>query len=593
MDNQDKDKNEAKNPSQPKQNKPGKPRKEVTRRDFIKGAAAGAMGIASIGVLSACFGGNGNNNAAQNTNANSDANSGASSNAEGSGSEIVVGNAGDGGTPAWMTPPEAIPDSQIVKTLDTEILVLGAGYAGVATACSAAERGVKVTVVEKSERWNGRGGGSGVSDSRLMREMGLSINKEDAQAEWIRTCGSRVNEALVSLFFNRSGDAMDWLLDKADADHSTVMIWGGYSKSKMYPDEPGYHMIMGGDHVAEGDFASVALLYNDSLKAGVEYVFNAPAKQLVKEGEKVVGAIVETSEGYVRYNASKGVVIATGDIAADADMVAYYAPIAQKAVESQYTPVGVNTGDGHKMGLWAGAEMQDGPFPTMIHPQAYAWFHGPFLFVNNEGKRFFNEATWVQAKSLNIMAQKSGNVAYSIFDANWLQDLVKGLPEGGGMFWDSFRPVGMDFDEAAQQEAIDGYIEQGLAFKANTLEELADLIGVNKENFLAEVQHYNELCASGKDTDFHKQAIFLTPVQKAPYYATKVGPALLQIVGGLSINDKLQCLNKDGVPIEGLYAVGNASGSVYAVDYPINIPGNSHGRCLTWGYVLGEQFAAM
>lgn len=587
MDYQEQDQLDHNNQMEPKNGKTAKPRKGVTRRDFIKGAAAGAMGLATMGVLSACFGGKEDKAAPQNT----DANSAASGSAEGS-SKIVVGNAG-GGTPAWMTPPDPIPSSKIVKTLDTEVLVLGAGYAGVATACSAAERGVKVTVVEKSARWNGRGGGSGVSDSRLMRKMGLSIDKEAAQAEWIRTCGSRVNEALVSLFFNRSGDAMDWLLDKAEADNAMVMIWGGYSKSKMYPDEPGYHMIMGGDHVAEGDFASVALLYNDSVKAGAEYVFNAPAKQLVKEGDKVVGAIIETSEGYVRYNASKGVVIATGDIAADPDMVAYYAPIAQKAVESQYTPVGVNTGDGHKMGLWVGAEMQDGPFPTMIHPQAYAWFHGPFMFVNNDGKRFFNEATWVQAKSLNIMAQKCGNVAYSIFDANWLQDLVKGLPEGGGMFWDSFRPVGAEFDTKEQQNTLDGYIKQGLAFKADSLEELADKIGVNKENFLAEVKHYNELCAAGKDTDFYKDSIFLTPVQKAPFYATKVGPALLSIVGGLSVNDKLQCLNKDGNPIEGLYAVGNASGSAYAVDYPINIPGNSHGRCLTWGYVLGEQFAAL
>lgn len=171
----------------------------------------------------------------------------------------------------------------------------------------------------------------------------------------------------------------------------------------------------------------------------------------------------------MRYNASKGVVLATGDIAADSEMLSYYAPIALKAVESQYTPAGVNTGDGHKMGIWAGAVMRDGPLPTMIHPQAYAWFHGPFMFVNNDGKRFFNEATWVQAKSLNIMAQKCGNVAYSVFDGNWLDDLVRGLPEGGGMFWDSFRPVGAEFDTKAQQATIDGYIDQGLAFKADTL----------------------------------------------------------------------------------------------------------------------------
>lgn len=549
--------------------------KDFSRRTFIRGAAAGALGIATMGVLGTYFSGQ--------ASAEADATSTSANGAAGTGVS---------GKPSFMTPPAPIPASKIVKTVDTEVLVLGAGFSGVATACSAAERGLKVTVVEKSSRWNGRGGGAGVTDSKLMRKMGLKIDKSKAQGQWVRTCGSRVDESLVSLYFNRSGEAMDWLLNKAEADSCHISIWGGYSKSDLYPDEPGYHMIFGGKHIKEGDFAPVALLYNDSVKAGVNYVFNAPAQQLVKEGNKVVGAIVKTADGYVRYNASKGVVIATGDIAADPEMVHYYAPIAEKAVESQYTPKGVNTGDGHKMGLWAGVAMQEGPFPTMIHPQAYAWFHGPFMFVNKDGKRFFNEATWVQAKSLNIMKQKSGNVAYSIFDANWLTDLVKGLPKGGGMFWDSFRAVGAEFDTKAQQETIDGYIKQGLAFKANTLEELADKIGVDKKNFLAEVNHYNQMCAAGEDKDYHKPKIFLTPVQKGPFYATKVGPALLQICGGLSINSDLQCLDAEQRPIEGLYAVGSASGNSNAVDYPINMPGNSHGRCLTYGYVLGEKLAA-
>lgn len=550
-------------------------KKGMSRRHFLKGTAAGAIGVATVGILGAC----------------SDDNSKATTGAQEGGSTTAPAGSSTGGKPSFFNPPKAIADSEIKKTVKTDVLVIGAGYSGVATACSAAERGVKVTVVEKSGNWNGRGGGQGVLDSRLMRKQGLSIDKVKAQGEWVRTCGSRINESLVSLYFNRSGEAMDWLLDKAEAAGAMISIWGGYSKSELYPDEPGYHMIFGGEGVKEGEFAPVALLYNDSVKAGAEYVFNAPAEQLVKDGNKVVGAIIKTKDGYVKYNASKGVVIATGDIHADKEMVDYYAPIANKAVESQYTPAGVNTGDGHKMALWAGAALQDGEFPTMIHPQAYAWFHGPFLFVNNDGKRFFNEGTWVQAKSLNIMKQPSGNIAYSIFDANWPEDLVKGLPHGGGMFWDGFQPVGVPFDVAGQQAAIDGYIDQGLAFKADSLEELADKIGVNKENFLAEVKHYNELCKAGVDTDYYKEKEFLTPIQKGPFYATKVGPAILQIVGGIKSNNELQCLDDNRNPIEGLYAVGTASGDVCAVDYPINVPGNSHGRCLTFGYILGEKFA--
>ncbi len=556
-------------------------KKGITRRDFLKGAAVGAVGIATMGVLGAC--------SPKKEEAQTDASSGATKK-DTANTEIPTYQ-GNSGQPSWMTPPDAIPESDIKKTIDTEVLVIGAGFAGVATACSAAENGAKVIVVEKSGQWNGRGGGAGVLDSKFMRKQGLSIDKPKAMAEWVRTCGSRVDESVIAVYFNRSGEAMDWLLDKAEAENCFVMIWGGYSRSKGMPDEPGYHMIMGGDNIKQGEFAPVALLYNASVKAGAEYVFNAPAQQLIKDGNKVVGAVVKTADGYVRYNASKGVVLATGDIAGDAEMLGYYAPIALKAVESQYTPAGVNTGDGHKMGMWAGAMMQEGPLPTMIHPQAYAWFHGPFLFVNNDGKRFFNEATWVQAKSLNIMAQRSGNVAYSVFDGNWLTDLVNGLPYGGGMFWDSFRGEGMEFDQAAQQATIDDYIEKGLAFKADTIEELAVKIGVNKENFLAQIKRYNDMCDAGEDTDYYKEKVFLTPVRKAPFYATKVGPALLAVVGGLETDANLQCLNSEGNPIEGLYAVGNTSGSANAVDYPINVPGNSHGRCLTYGYVVGQNLA--
>lgn len=540
-----------------------KEKKGFSRRSFLKGAAAGATSIAAASLLSSC----------------------STEKAAESQSQSTKGH-------SWETQPDEIPESDIIETIDTEVVVIGAGFAGVASACSISEKGMDVVVLEKSASWNGRGGGLGVAESKFLREKGIEIDKTAAQAEWIKTCGSRVDEALVSQFFNRSGEAMDWLLDKAEAENSMISIWGGYSKSEKHPEEPVYHMLFGGDSIQEGEFTPVALLYNDSLKAGAQYVFNAPAEQLIKADHKVTGVICSTDKGYVRYNASKGVVLATGDIAGDDEMTAYFAPKAQNVIENQYTPAGVNTGDGHKMGMWAGAVMQDGPLPTMIHPQAFAWFHGPFLFVNQDGKRFFNEATWVQAKSLNIMAQKSGNTAYSIFDRNWVTDLVEGLPYGGGMFWDSFRSVDQEFDTNAQVEALNGYIEAGTAFEANSLEELAAAIDIDSKTLTDEVDHYNELCENGEDTDFHKDPVFMAPIKEGPFYAAKVGPALLSIVGGLQVDQDFVCLNDAREPIEGLYAVGNVAGNLYAIDYPINIPGNSHGRCLTFGYLMGEKLSS-
>ena len=211
------------------------------------------------------------------------------------------------------------------------------------------------------------------------------------------------------------------------------------------------------------------------------------------------------------------------------------------------------------------------------------------MFLNMEGERFMNEATWVQGKSMNVMHQ-TDDIAWSIFDADFGEQNVKTLEfsGGGGMFWDIMGgDVGAPF---VAQDYID-FVNTGLEAddgKADTLDELAELTGIPADKLKESVARYNELVAAGSDDDFHKQSEYLFPVEKAPFYAAKVGVALLAIVGGLKINTDLQVLDANKQPIEGLYAIGNASGDIYAVDYPINMAGNSNGRALTWGYLAGE-----
>lgn len=494
----------------------------------------------------------------------------------------------------WEVAPEPITD--VIDTVDTDILVIGAGLAGCACACSAAENGGKVTVVEKFMQWNGRGGGFGAIKSRYMDELGIEVDKVNAKQHWIAQCASRCNEDLITKFFNNSEEASNWLLDKGEREGCFIMVGAFYSHDDVYAEQPGYHMVMntGEGRLTSGGFTGAELCYLDAVDNGAEFVFNSPAVQLVKDGDRVTGCICETEEGYVQYNASKGVVLATGDIGGNLEMCKAYAPICVEYGfdRTQYTPVGVNTGDGHKMGMWAGAAMQDLPLPTMMHPQAFCWFHGPFLFVNDNGERFMCEDTWVQGKSLAINRQPNGE-AWSIFDANWKEDLTNGLPYGGGMFWDSFRAYDAPITDAADyfETQIPGYIEQGIAYQADTLEELAELIGCDPEVFGATVERYNGMCEAGEDTDYYKKPIFLTPVKEGPFYALKVGPALLTVTGGLRTDKDFRCLNAEGEVVEGLYALGNVMGDITAVDYPINVAGNSHGRCITYGYLLGRDLA--
>ncbi len=575
-----------------------------SRREFVKATAVGAVGVASLGKLTACASDASENSPDASASANANANANANAKEAGSSTQ-----------PSFLSAPAPIPASSIVATAAFDVVIVGGGLAGCAAACAAAEKGLSVVLLEKTPQVNGRGGGAGAADSKFLKQIRegttangwpadptMVVDKVAAQKLWIKSCGSRVDERLVSLFFNRSAEAIDWVIDKVrmgQPDGGAVGIWNGYDRNPTYPDQPAYHFFLSSmdpQKMATATFGGqylAPLLRDAALATGrASFVYSSPAQQLVKENGRVTAVIAKAADGYRRYDARKGVVLATGDIAGDQEMVDYYCPIANRAIARLYMPIGANTGDGHKMGLWVGGEMQESPLPSMIHPQANAYYHAAFLFLNTKGRRFMNEATWVQGKSLTIMSQP-GHYAWSICDANWLAQLKAGLPKGGGMFWDQYRFYPNPFDDAMAQQQMQTDIQSGNAFQANSLAELATAIGVDGATMAAEIARYNSLVDAAVDTDFHKDSSFLGKIAQPPFIAMKVGPALLAIVGGLKTDPALNVLDANGVTIPGLYAVGNVAGGVFANDYPINVPGCSHGRCLTWGYVVAESLAAV
>ena len=216
--------------------------------------------------------------------------------------------------------------------------------------------------------------------------------------------------------------------------------------------------------------------------------------------------------------------------------------------------------------------------------------------MNPDGKRFMNEATWVQGKCLGVMYNGGSDRAWSIFDANWQNDLKSSLEHGGGMFWDTFRPYGSDY-----QVAVDGHtktVENGIAEtpdyykRADTLEELAEMIEVDPAELKATVERYNKLCKEGEDKDFYKENHFLFPGE-GPFTARMVAKSQLAVRRHPHLGQLEKSWSENDEPIPGLHAIGNCAGDIYAVDYPINIQGNSHGRCLVQGKCLGEQLAGV
>lgn len=568
-------------------------KKNFSRRDFLRLGGVAAVGATGAAALAGC----------------TPKQQVVAANAEGL---ADTGNAASGAKWSWEVAPEPIADEDIAEVVERDYIIVGSGLAGVSTACSLAENGAEVMVIEKNATYSWRGAHYGCINSTRWREQGVEIDPAEVARDWVAQCNSRCNERLVWTFLNRSGEAMDWLCDKVEAHDGKINLLGAAYQNPTYKEYYGSYLFelgenfpadakSGTSNAEVGRFEIVIYsLYNDALAAGAEFSWNTKAEQLVKDGDAVVAVVASTEDGYKKFVGRKGIIMATGDISGNDEMCERYSPLMTRCEQSQYIPIGANQGEGQQMGLWIGAKLEEGPFSPMIHPQAYLQLSQWFLFVNTRGNRFMNEDTWGQGKSLGVLnTEGNADHAWAIFDADWQKQIPETLDIGGGMFWvGPDHLYGQEYQEGFNQMQFDTGMEQGMVKQGNTFEELAEAIAADepdfdKAAFVAEAERYNELCRNGKDVDFGKRDRLLYEIKNPPYYAAKFGPCRMVAPGGMLINTKSEVLGEDDRPIPGLYAVGNCSGGLYSVDYPLVILGNSHGRCVTFGYLLGRQLTGV
>ena len=495
--------------------------------------------------------------------------------------------------------------SDVVATIDTEVLVIGAGTAGVFAACAAVEEGAKTILIEKFDEAYG---GAGIRDtlaaigSREQIESGKNPDKFDVITEMYRQSNGYGDQRLYKVWADYSGETIDWYTDRMkEAGLSVRFEEDDHSKEVRYPIyDVGHSLQMSATQGAHGVSANILKEYGKAK--GLEVHYETTLVKLIKEEGKVTGIYADTKNGMVRYNASKGIIVCTGGYSLNMDMMNALQPETVKMININYSYPG-SMGDGIKACLWAGAAMDEthagmlfdrgGVMPDQVGPTppgVLFWMGSqPFLKVDLNGNRFTNESGCYD-HILHDAFSLPGMTYAEVWDANYIADMQRFDTHGCSRMFphvngaESVWPI--DFNEAVFMPQYRG---QGIVVKADTIPELAEKLGLPVENFVKTVERYNELYDKQVDEDFGKEAFRLSALRTAPFEGIRMsGGYFICTLDGIRIDTNMNAVDKDGNAIEGLYVAGDCSGGYFDASYPNLLAGAAAGRSITFGRLAGK-----
>ncbi|MBR2836345.1 MAG: FAD-binding protein [Coriobacteriales bacterium] len=516
---------------------------------------------------------------------------------------------------SWMIPPEPIADEDIAEVKTHDIVVIGSGMSGLCCAASAAEMGADVIVFSAGSKPISRGGSIQAIGSKYEAEQGVEDNP-DLRREQIMmdqvAANHQINSRLWERWMNNSAESMDWAIDKLGAKGLYPSLAPRYDDVDVLNGIPGEHNFWNEDHVL-GVFQGAPLIaqaFADyAVEYGVEIDYNTEALYLIREDNntgRVSAVIAKDAEGkYIKYEANVAIVLATGDFSKDPDMMAYYCPFAWKQMKNTFLAntevnydaemayTGLMPGTGQKMGLWIGAAWQKAiPNPPMMN----GGVGGPgwrvidsFCGLNlaSDGKRFHNENTNFAFAGYDKMYLPD-QTAYGIWDANYAY--TREQWEGLGCTINNVT----SYQPSTPDQALESW-KAGRYVVADTLEDLVEQLGLPKEEALASIARYNEYAKNGVDEEYHVNPALLHPIDTPPFFGSKsTGGGFLTVMGGLRCDEKLNVLDEEDKPLEGLYEVGTMTGDFFACTYNFAISGLNLGACcITFPYLLGRDLAAM
>ena len=526
----------------------------------------------------------------------------------------------------WLGKEPDIDEAAITETVDTDILIVGAGNGGMFAAAYAAANGLNFRVIEQNANVQDTRHWYGAVDSAAAKEAGEpATDKAKLLSEISRYASGKCDQRVVKTWINESAAMHDFmrsiLEDKygwvCDFTSGSEAAWPAenaeHNTDYLYPVQE--HNYMASESASGTPRNELLLQYIQEL--GYDVDFKTSLAKLEKNSDgRITGVIAQSTEDdhFIRYNANKGVLLACGGFPGNPYMMEQLDPLGTSVTTAcSYSPA--DKGYGIRAAVWAGANLDKEAAPMLFdrgivapgvdagYVDSDSAFGGkafpgkirqynpgtqPFLKVNRNGERFANESCPYN-DIVYAAAHQPGRVYAQICDANILEDAKR------------FHTIGCSAQtrnggEKYIQGKMDEAIEAGALFKCDTLDELADKMGFTgaaKDTFLATVERYNELYDKQNDEDFGKPAYRLSAIRTAPFYGCWLGASLLTTEQGIAINEKGQALDTNNQPMEGLYVTGDMSGSFFANNYPCLMAGVAMGRTLTYAMKAVKQMAGL
>ena len=492
-----------------------------TRRNVVRGAGGLVLGFAAAAVMPA-----------------------------GTRAGEAVSDAQSSEIPTFLTEPEI---GDIAQTYDADVCVVGLGTAGVAAAREACELGLKVVAIEKGSGAQGRSGQFGTLGSKARTEHygEDGLDACEVVGELMKESGYLADQRILNDWAKNGGDDLDWYLGACDdiawLEHDTdpapedaavncKLMRNPLPEAWESNDDEYYKCFQVTIKVSPTHVPVLEANLRKAEETGnLTEILETRAVKLVREEGGTVTGVIGQAYGtgeFVQVNAG-AVILATGDISGNPDVMHYYLPRFDKLVKifGNVDPDGntVNTADGQIMGMLAGAILEDEPFAPMTHQMGASKGMGSacFLELNRDGERFCNEDVPGQQLENQIEAQP-GQYTYQFFDGAWADEVPLLKPEHGAACYvlsdDDVASGKVDAtltanDCYARQGAIDEGVEEGSILKADTLDELFELIGddMDADAAKASIERYNELARAGRDEDFGKKGSRMFALETPPF----------------------------------------------------------------------------